>query len=73
MKWERKFVGFKDNTPEDEVKEKFREKISEYLQTEFDRAIEDADVLQEALESEDDFAAEKTLMPVYKVKICICC
>ena len=58
--WARKFVGFKDNTPEDEVKEKFREKISEYLQTEFDKATEDADVLQEALESEDDFAAEKT-------------
>ena len=58
--WAKKFVGFKDNTPEDEVKEKFREKISEYLQTEFDKATEDAEALQEALESEDEYVVEKT-------------
>lgn len=58
--WARKFVGFNDNTSEDEVKEKFREKISEYLQTEFDKATEDAEVLQEALENEEALTVEKT-------------
>lgn len=58
--WARKFIGFNDNTPEDEVKEKFREKISEYLQSEFDKATEDAEALQEALENEEALTVEKT-------------
>lgn len=57
--WAKKFIGFKDTTPEEEVKDKFREKISEYLQAEFDKATEDPEALQEALDEEDAFV-EKT-------------
>ena len=59
--WAKKFVGFNsEKTSEDEVIEKFREKISEYLQIEFDKATEDAEALQEALENEEEFTIEKT-------------
>lgn len=58
--WAKRFVGFKDNTPEDEVKEKFREKISEYLQIEFDKATEDEQELQNALENDEEYPVEKT-------------
>ncbi|MCM1125382.1 MAG: DUF262 domain-containing protein [Lachnospiraceae bacterium] len=58
--WAKKFVNFQDSTSEDEVKEKFREKISEYLQIEFDKATEDEEDLREALESKEEIAIEKT-------------
>ena len=41
-KWATKFIGIKSNMPEDEVKDRFSEKISDYLQSEFNKSTEDA-------------------------------
>lgn len=40
-KWAKKFIGFKDQQSEEEVKARFFEKISEYLQSEFNKSTED--------------------------------
>lgn len=50
--WAVKFIGIKGNMPEAEIRDRFSEKISEYLQSEFNKSTEDADELNEALEND---------------------
>ncbi len=40
-RWATKFIGIKANMPEEEVKDRFTEKISDYLQSEFNKSTED--------------------------------
>ena len=40
-KWATKFIGIKGNMLEEEVKDRFSEKISEYLQSEFNKSTEE--------------------------------
>ena len=50
-RWATKFIGIKANMAEAEVKDRFSEKISEYLQSEFNKSteeVEDADAMPEA-------------------------
>ena len=55
-RWATKFIGLKGNMSEQEVRDKFSEKISEYLQSEFNKSTE------EVVENEDndtyDYSAE---------------
>ena len=49
-RWATKFIGIKANMAEADVKDRFSEKISEYLQSEFNKSteeIEDADAMPE--------------------------
>lgn len=41
-RWATKFIGIKGNMSEQEVRDKFSEKISEYLQSEFNKSTEEA-------------------------------
>ena len=41
-KWATKFIGIKANMAEEEVKDRFSEKISDYLQSEFNKSTEDS-------------------------------
>ena len=47
-KWATKFIGIKPNLSEAEVKDRFYEKISEYLQARFNDTIEDASATEES-------------------------
>lgn len=41
-RWATKFIGIKANMAEEEVKDRFSEKISDYLQSEFNKSTEDS-------------------------------
>lgn len=58
--WATKFIGIKGNMSDDEVKDRFYEKIREYLQTEFHKSTESTDELKDHLESNDDSGIGKT-------------
>ena len=58
--WATKFIGIKGNTPEAEVRDRFSEKISEYLQSEFNKSTEDMDESNEALESDSNLVEGRT-------------
>ena len=51
--WATKFIGIKGNMSEEEVRDRFSEKISEYLQSEFNKSTEDADDVDAHLASDD--------------------
>ena len=58
--WAARFIGIKANMPEADVRDRFSEKISEYLQSEFNKSTEDADEINARLENEDDYGEGKT-------------
>lgn len=58
--WATKFIGIKGNMPEADVRDRFSEKISEYLQSEFNKSTEDADEIDARLNSDEDFGEGKT-------------
>lgn len=58
--WATKFIGIKGNMPEADVRDRFSEKISEYLQSEFNKSTEDADEIDAFLNSEEAFGEGKT-------------
>lgn len=45
-RWATKFIGIKNNMSEAEVRDRFYEKISEYLQSEFDKSTEDVEEIR---------------------------
>ena len=58
--WAARFIGIKANMPEADVRDRFSEKISEYLQSEFNKSTEDADEINARLENEDDYGEGRT-------------
>ena len=58
--WAARFIGIKANMPEADVRDRFFEKISEYLQSEFNKSTEDADEINARLENEDDYGEGRT-------------
>ena len=58
--WAARFIGIKANMPEADVRDRFSEKISEYLQSEFNKSTEDADEINARLENEDDYCEGRT-------------
>lgn len=59
-KWAQRFIGIKANMPVDEVRDRFSEKISEYLQSEFNKSTEDAAEIDALIESEDSTSEGRT-------------
>ena len=55
-KWATKFIGIKANMAEEEVRDRFSEKISDYLQSEFNKSTEEESVEDEVLEDSIDVA-----------------
>lgn len=53
-KWATKFIGIKANMPEAEVKDRFSEKISEYLQSEFNKSTEEVEDTDELPDTDSD-------------------
>lgn len=51
--WAVRFIGIKSNMPEAEVRDRFAEKISDYLQSEFNKSTDDADSTDACYESEN--------------------
>ena len=58
--WATRFIGIKGNMPEAEVRDRFSEKISEYLQSEFNKSTEDADEINDHLENDNDSGEGRT-------------
>ena len=58
--WAAKFMGIKSNMPEADVRDRFSEKISEYLQSVFDKSTEDADEIDARLDSDDYYGEGQT-------------
>ena len=58
--WAARFMGIKGNMPEADVRDRFSEKISEYLQSEFNKSTEDADEINARLDNDDDYSEGKT-------------
>ena len=52
-KWAAKFIGIKGNMPAEEVKDRFSEKISDYLQSEFNKSTEDSGDEDDLLDNSD--------------------
>lgn len=59
-KWASKFIGIKSSMAEEEVKDKFTEKISEYLQSNFNKSTEDSNDFEENFNEENDVIEGKT-------------
>ncbi len=57
-KWATKFIGIKGNMLEEEVKDRFSEKISEYLQSEFNKSTEEISESEENDVDVDDEAGK---------------
>lgn len=58
--WATKFIGIKGNMPEAEVRDRFSEKISEYLQSEFNKSTEDVVENNEVLEDDEELCEGRT-------------
>lgn len=59
-RWAQRFIGIKANMPEDEVRDRFSEKISEYLQSEFNKSTEDAADIDALIENNDEVCEGRT-------------
>ena len=58
--WATKFIGIKGNMSTEEVRDRFYEKIREYLQTEFHKSTESKEELEAHLENNDDYGIGRT-------------
>ncbi len=55
-RWATKFIGIKANMSEEEVKDRFTEKISDYLQSEFNKSTEDdsdIDIVEDSVDGSE--------------------
>lgn len=52
-RWATKFIGIKANMAEEEVKDRFSEKISDYLQSEFNKSTEDSSDVDSMPDTDD--------------------